>query len=62
MIDSQNVEPGNYELKIESFNTLSTAKSSLKTDTISIVITAQEIIPETVIEVEQVPAAFAEEL
>ena len=47
MIDSNYVEPGDYELQVESFNTLSVAKTALKTDTIKIAIREKETISET---------------
>ena len=38
-IDSQNIEDGTYEVQIESFNNLSSVKSSLKNDYITLIVT-----------------------
>ena len=50
MIDTTEVAPGEYDLALESFNTLSIAQSALKTDEIKFVVSAPT------------PPSFSEEL
>ena len=49
-IDTTGIEPGEYDLILESYNTLSIAKSALKTDTMTIFVKESE------------PPTFAEEI
>ena len=44
IIDTTGVATGDYTLTLESFNTLSTAKSALKTDTMTISVYEQTVL------------------